>query len=217
MCRFHQSQQQLLACLSWTRYNEYIEVSIDWISQYYGFSFKWQYISSKFVYTKCNPSFDRENIKCDFRVFWFRAGESVALSNNVPFYSVFNSMPFCGEMTIKIPCLRKWNNILNSPGLKNLSFISSEMTNQQRCQIWFFSCFLLLQFLLSFSEKHQLFGDSLSHKRIKICIIKGQFQNICQFSFFTWKILFFEDWENSHQYWEWDLIVKVSSIPKTKD
>lgn len=61
--------------------------------------------------------------------------ESIAFSAGIPLYVVMHRTPFCGEVTIRLPCIYKWRAILNSPRVNMSSFMSAEMTNMIKCKV----------------------------------------------------------------------------------
>ena len=62
-------------------------------------------------------------------------GESLAYSNDKPLYSVFQRIPFCGEVAIRLPCIDKFVSIVGSKGINMSLFMTSELSNQMKCNI----------------------------------------------------------------------------------
>ncbi|OHS99385.1 hypothetical protein TRFO_34152 [Tritrichomonas foetus] len=60
--------------------------------------------------------------------------ESLAYSSNKQLFLVLHRTPFCGNVAVRIPCVEKWNLILNSPGINLTQFMVSEMTNFMYCR-----------------------------------------------------------------------------------
>jgi hypothetical protein len=61
--------------------------------------------------------------------------ESLAYAVGAPLYLVLHRTPFCGEVPIRIPCIKKWNSVLNSPAINLSKFMSAEMTNMLKCRV----------------------------------------------------------------------------------
>jgi len=64
-----------------------------------------------------------------------KLSESLAYSFNKPFYRVLRSFPLCDEVPIRIPCLNKWIQILNSPSMDIGSFMVAEFNNYDNCNL----------------------------------------------------------------------------------
>ena len=63
-----------------------------------------------------------------------KLAETIAFGRNKSFYLVLHRIPFCSEAAIRLPCIEKWPNIINSVGIDLKSFMVSEMNNFMHCQ-----------------------------------------------------------------------------------
>ena len=61
--------------------------------------------------------------------------ESLAYSSGLNLYQVLHKFPVCAETVIRVPCMKKWKKILNSPGIDLQKFMTAEMMNQMKCNI----------------------------------------------------------------------------------
>ena len=63
-----------------------------------------------------------------------KLAESAAFGVNKSLYMVLHRVPFCSKVAIRLPCIEKWPNIINSVGIDMDRFMVSEMNNFMHCQ-----------------------------------------------------------------------------------
>lgn len=63
-----------------------------------------------------------------------KLAESIAFGYNKSLYMVLHRIPFCSKVAIRLPCVEKWPNIVNSKGIDLSRFMVSEMNNFMHCQ-----------------------------------------------------------------------------------
>lgn len=61
--------------------------------------------------------------------------EFLTFSSGLPLYQVLHKFPVCGEIDIRVPCMKKWQQIINSPSINLSKFMTSEIMNQVKCNL----------------------------------------------------------------------------------
>lgn len=63
-----------------------------------------------------------------------KLAETIAFGRNISLYFVLHRIPFCSKVAIRLPCIEKWPNIINSAGINLDRFMVSEMNNFMNCR-----------------------------------------------------------------------------------